>query len=126
MKKTVKFIGALLLTTLYCLAIGVVTQSLASYNVEEISTAKEVQFSYNASNNFFTQTSQTENIVDIPSNNSNFPSTLKDIFKNFIASNTSASQHSILSLNSNYYSTYINFLVQFKKLKLIFPFHYFL
>lgn len=126
MKKAAKFISIFTLTTLYCIAIGFVTQSLASYNIEKISTAKEVKFLYKASNNFFTQTSHTENVVDIPRNNSNFPSTLKNIFENFKAPSTFTTQHSILSLNSNYYSTYINFLVQFKKLKLIFPFHYFL
>ncbi|AIM61089.1 hypothetical protein [Cellulophaga lytica] len=126
MKKTVNFISTFLLTTLYCLAMGVVTNSLASYNAEDISTAKEVQFSYNASNNFFLQSSQTENVVSIPSNNSNYPSNLKNLFQSFLTPSTYATPHNTLSLSSNYQSTYINFLAQLKKLKLIFPFHYFL
>ncbi|TVZ10575.1 hypothetical protein JM80_3127 [Cellulophaga sp. RHA_52] len=105
---------------------GVVTNSLASYNAEDISTAKEVQFSYNASNNFFIQSSQTENVVSIPGNNSNYPSNLKNLFQSFLTPNTYATPHNTLSLSSNYQSTYINFLAQLKKLKLIFPFHYFL
>ncbi|WKB80434.1 hypothetical protein QYR09_11800 [Cellulophaga lytica] len=126
MKKTVNFISAFLLTALYCLAIGIVTNSLANYSVEDTSTAKEVQFSYKASNNFFIQSSQTENVVSIPSNNSNYPSNLKDLFQSFLALSTYATPHNTLSLSSNYHNTYINFLVQFKKLKLMFPFHNFL
>ena len=123
MKKNVKLISVILLTALYCLAMGAVTQSLVTYTADNTGTSNEVQLSYNKSNNSFFQTLQTENTIDIPSN-TNVPSDFKNPFQNFLSPTIAIAQTTEV-LYSKHINTSLNFLIQLKKSSLLYPFHFF-
>lgn len=122
MKSRSRILSVVFLTAIYCFAIGVVTKSVAHSNFQSNSFASQELYFSDFSTKLFCHTSQSESSVN---NNINQPvPSFKNSFKGLLAL---AKTKELLfeSVFSQYNNISRNFLIQYRKSDIIFPFHYF-
>lgn len=122
MKNFNRIIAALVLTIIYCFAIVVVSNSHASTNVHGPIKSEKVNYFSEVSTNILSHTSTQESSLkkfnNFPALNFKYPfsgiwgiiKTTEDLYR------CEYSQYAYAS---------INFLIEYRKSDLIFPFHYF-
>ncbi len=122
MKNSVRIIGVTILTAIYCFAVTAVANPPIISDYENQQTTEQEQYLTVISNSLFCHTSQSENSVN---SFNNFP---LPNFKNLFDKHCSITK-SIEQLFESEFAQYdnfsINFLIQYRKSDIIFPFHYF-
>lgn len=121
-KNSIRKLGVLVLTAIYCFAIGVVTAPVIhSQNQSTKKTAQEKYFSDITSNLFF-HTSPSESSVN------SYTSFIAPVFKNSsvsLGAIESAKELLFEAKFSQYTILSESFLISYRKSDIIFPFHYF-
>jgi hypothetical protein len=123
MKNTYRILGAILLTVIYCSAIGFVAKSFIDYDTQSNKTTEEVKYFSSISTNY--------SFFDAPKLSSSVNTlttfsviTLKKLFYELWVTNKVAEK--LLETEFCQYTSFsINFLIEHRKKDIIFPFHYF-
>ncbi|MBN2892969.1 MAG: hypothetical protein JXL97_13965 [Bacteroidales bacterium] len=122
MKNKIRILSAVVLTAIYCFAVGAVKESLTHSDFQNNSTTSQEQYFSDFSTKLFCHTSQTEssvsNINNLPA--PNFKNSINELWT--IAKTT---EHLFETAFSQYTNISRNFLIQYRKTDIIFPFHYF-
>lgn len=122
MKNNFRILSVAFLIATYCFAIGVVTKSHAYFDFKDHSTPSQEQYFSDFATKFYCHTSPSESSVN---NYNNFPSlSFKNPFNGLWAS-AKATEQLYETAFSQYTNTSRNFLIQLRKVDIIFPFHYF-
>ncbi|MGE0021811.1 MAG: hypothetical protein AB7S72_19230 [Draconibacterium sp.] len=122
MKKSIKIIAVLAITTIYCFAIGVVSSSVILVNSQVKPKSEQTAFISTASVNLFNYLNQKENRL-----NSQVQLQIKD-FKEPISElsiNTKVISQLFKREIRQYFKISVQLLIQKKVSILIFPFNYF-
>lgn len=122
MKNSIRIVGALLLTAIYCGAIAIVTTSFTSVDSQNATNPKQEKYSATVSNNLLYHNIQSESSINSLVNLSD-PS-LKDTFNIFVGITVQASKLSKATF-AQYSNFSRNLLIRYRKTDLIFPAHYF-
>jgi len=121
-KYNIKILSVVLLTAIYCFAIGVVTNSLTYSDFKSNSTTTQEQYFSDFSTKLFCHTTLTESSVN---NYNNLPaSSSKNPFNGLLAV-TKTTEQLFETAFTQYTNISRNFLIQHRKTDIIFPFHYF-
>jgi hypothetical protein len=121
-KNSIRILGVVFLTAIYCFAIGVVTKSLAHSDFNINSTTSQEQYFSDFSTKLFCHTSQSESSVN---NYINQPvPSFKNPFNGLWAI-AKTTEQLFETAFSQYTNISRNFLIQHRKSDIIFPFHYF-
>lgn len=120
MKKSFRLSGVLFLITIYCFAITVISLPV-KFGTSNSQSEKE-QYLYSASTDFHVNTSQLEKLIDSIYNLHTL--SLKKSVNEFCLIVKTVEQL-IRTEYVQYFKFSTNFLIEYKKSKLIFPFHYF-
>ena len=122
MKNKIRILSAVVLTAIYCFAVGAVKESLTYSDFQSNSTTSQEQYFSDFSTKLFCLTSQTEssvsNINNLPA--PNFKNSINELWT--IAKTT---EQLFETAFSQYTNISRNFLIQHRKTDIIFPFHYF-
>lgn len=119
MKNSIRILGATVLLAIYCFAISVVTTSLSRSQFQKIDQDK---YFSNVTSNLYFHTSPSESSVN------NFTNFASPVFKNVYTglwAIVKAIEHVSEAEFSQYTITSGNFLINYRKSDIIFPFHYF-
>ena len=123
MKKSVRILSVLLLTAIYCYAIGTVNVSFVSADSKGTLHTEQEKYTLNVANQLFCPTSQTENSVSSPTQLP-IPSLKKPFDPQWAAKKAA---ELLFGIEFYQYSRVsLNFLIECRKADLLFPFHYFL
>lgn len=122
MNKIIRFAGILILTSIYCYAMSVVTYSIANFNIKHESDVEAETFVESVSSTFFFHTHPTEGQVNT------FNNVLAHGFQNLFPSlhaKLKTIDHFFETKFTCYHSTFECFPLHYRKADLIFPFQYF-
>lgn len=115
-------LGVVLLTAIYCFAIGVAVTTPAHANSQIYSTTSQEEYGIDFSTKFFYHISQSEISIG---NYSNQPTlNFKNPF-NTLWVHAETTEQLFESIIAQYISIAKNLLINYRKSDLIFPFHYF-
>jgi len=121
-KNTVRILSVLLLTVIYCYAIGTVGASVVPTDAKGALNTQQEKYTLNVASQLFCHTSQTENAVSSPTQLP-IPS-----FKNPFDPQWAAIKAAEQFFETEFYQysrVSRNFLIQYRKADHLFPFHYF-
>ena len=121
MKNSNRILGVIILCAIYFFAISAISHSSVSSSYEDYQPTEQKQHHAKISNGIFYHDSQLESSVkgfdDFP------PQNLKNFFN---GSFVTKSIERVLEVQFTQYRCFsINFLIQYRKSDIIFPFHYF-
>jgi len=121
-KSKIRILGVVLLTVIYCFAIGVTVTTPISSNSQIYSTTSQEEYGIDFSTKLFYHISQSEISVE---NYSNQPTlNFKNPF-NTLWVHAETTEQLFESVIAQYISIAKNLLINYRKSDLIFPFHYF-
>jgi len=124
-KIKIRILSVVLLTAIYCYAIGIATATSTQANPQYYSTTSEKEYCLDFSTKLFYHTSQYESSVD---NCNNQPTlNIKNPFGFFNAlwAHAKTTEQLFESVITQYINIAKNLLIRYRKSDLIFPFHYF-
>jgi hypothetical protein len=122
MKNSIRIIGVIILTAIYCFVVSTVTNTPISSDYENHQTTEKEQYRAIISNNLFCHTLEVESLSN---SFEYFPvPNPKNLF-NKHWSTTKFIEQLFESEFTQYYNFSINFLIKYRKSDIIFPFHYF-
>jgi len=122
MNSNLRFACISFLTTIYCFAIVVVIKSVTFSDFQGNSNTTQEQYFSEFSTKLFSHTLQSESSVN---NTNNLPTpNFKNPF-NGIWAITKTTERLFETAYSQYTNISKNFLIQYRKTDIIFPFHYF-
>jgi hypothetical protein len=124
-KTKIRILSVVLLTAIYCYAIGIATATSTQANPQYYSTTSEKEYCLDFSTKLFYHTSQYESSVD---NCNNQPTlNIKNPFGFFNAlwAHAKTTEQLFESVITQYINIAKNLLIRYRKSDLIFPFHYF-
>lgn len=122
MKKLISIIGLILLTAIYCHAMGAVTKALLHIDAQQTSTASQEQFISDLSSKLFYHTTKSESSV---SNYNSLPSKIVKTGFSGLWTSLKKPEQLYKSAFTQYATFSTNLLIEHRKTILIFPFHYF-
>lgn len=125
MKTKIKILSVVLLTAIYCYAIGIAATTSAQVNPQYYSTTSEKEYCVDFSTKLFYHTAQYESSVD---NCNNQPTlNIKNPFSvfNIPGAHARVTEQLFESVITQYINIAKNLLIRYRKSDLIFPFHYF-
>lgn len=122
MKNSVRILSVLLLTAIYCYAIGTVDASFTSADSKGTLHTEQEKYNLNVASQLFCPTSQTENSVSSPSQLPT-PSIEKQYNQQWAA--IKAAEQLFETEFHHYSQVSRNFLILCRKVDLLFPFHHF-
>lgn len=122
MKKSGGILTVILLTAIYCFAIGFTSISYASAEIHHIQNNDQEDHFSEISKSFIGQISQSESSIQFLNN---FPKRLFKISFIEISTSLETTERLIESKFSQYNGFSRNILMRFRKADTIFPFHYF-
>jgi len=121
-RNSVRILSVLLLTAIYCYAIGTVDASFTSADAKGTLHTEQEKYTLNVASHLFCHTSQTENSVSSPSQLPT-PSLEKQYDPQWAA--IKAAELLFETEFYQYSRVSRNFLILCRKVDLLFPFHYF-
>lgn len=122
MKKLISVASIIVITALYCQAIGAVTKALSHIDSQQTSTASQEQLISDLSTKLFYHTTKSESSV---SNYSSLPSKIVKTSFGGLWTTLKKPENLYKSAFTHYATLSTNLLIEHRKTALIFPFHYF-
>ncbi|MBT33194.1 MAG: hypothetical protein CMO01_26330 [Thalassobius sp.] len=122
MKEKFRVFGAIILTTIYCFAVGAVAYSPVNSDLTENTKAKPTKYSAAVSSKLAFHTAQVENSIDtfFEFSTPTFKKTFDEFW--YIANSV---EHLFEAEFIQYERFSLGFLINYRKTDIIFPFHYF-
>lgn len=122
MKNSVRILSVLLLTAVYCYALGTVNGSFVSTDKKGALHTEQEKYTMAVAKQLFCHTSQTENSLSSPTQLP-VPSLKKPFDSDWAV--IKAAEHFFETKFYQYSRVSRNFLIQYRKADHLFPFHYF-
>jgi hypothetical protein len=124
-KTKIRILSVVLLTAIYCYAIGIATATSTQANPQYYSTTSEKEYCLDFSTKLFYHTSQYESSVDNCNNQPTLNIKNPFGFFNTLWAHAKTTEQLFESVITQYINIAKNLLIRYRKSDLIFPFHYF-